>query len=94
LAVKKEIVTPECVLQNTDKSYDLNTFKLTDEDKNEDWTPYITDGVKLPSKGEGRLYLENLRVFDLVEVDSVGTTINGDDSILKGGWLSLRRLYL
>jgi hypothetical protein len=75
LAVKKEIVTPECVLQNTDKSYDLNTFKLKDDDNNKDWISYTIDGVKLPPKGEGRLYLENLRSFNLVEVDSVGTTM-------------------
>jgi Anp1 len=75
LAVKKEIVTPECILQNTDKSYDLNTFKLKDEDKNKDRTSYTIDGVKLPPKGEGRLYLEDLRSFDLVELDSVGTTM-------------------
>jgi Anp1 len=75
LAVNKEIVTPECILQNTDRSYDLNTFKLKDEAENQDWTQYTIDGVKMPPKGVGRLYLEDLRSFDLVEVDSVGTTM-------------------
>jgi hypothetical protein len=75
LAVNKEIVTPECILQNTDKSYDLNTFKLQDDNSNKDWTPYTIDNVIMPPKGLGRLYLENLRAFNLVEVDSVGTTM-------------------
>jgi Anp1 len=73
IGVNKEIVTPECILQNTDRSYDLNTFKLKDPDQ--DWTQYTIDGVKMPPKGEGRIYLQDLRAFDLVEVDSVGTTM-------------------
>jgi Anp1 len=75
LAVNKAIVTPECVLQNTDKSYDLNTFKLKPGTTDQDEAIHLSDGVKLPPKGEGRFYLEDLRAFDLVEVDSVGATM-------------------
>jgi Anp1 len=75
LAVDKAIVTPECVLQNTDKSYDLNTFKLKPGSQDQDEALHLTDGVKLPPKGENRLYLEDLRALNLVEVDSVGTTM-------------------
>jgi GR25 family glycosyltransferase involved in LPS biosynthesis len=73
LAVNKQIITPECVLADTDRSYDLNTFKLTDAEI--DWAPHTIDGVKLPPKGAGRRYLQDFRDRDLVEVDSVGTTM-------------------
>jgi Anp1 len=75
LATNKDIITPECVLQNTDRSYDLNTFKLKIPTENDKSTSSIMDEIKMPPKGEGRLYLEDLRDFELVEVDSVGTTM-------------------
>jgi hypothetical protein len=75
LATGKEIVIPECVLENTDRSYDLNTFKLKSADRNLDGINHTIDGIKMPPKGEGRLYLEDLRAWNLVEVDSVGATM-------------------
>lgn len=75
LAVEKEIVTPECILEATGKSYDWNTFKFKPGAEDQDWTPYTIDGVRLPPKGEGRLHLEDLQNYDLVEVDGVGTTM-------------------
>jgi hypothetical protein len=75
LATGKEILIPECVREHTDRSYDLNTFKLESSEPDLDGMHHTIDGVKLPPKGLGRLYLENLRSFDLVEVDSVGATM-------------------
>jgi hypothetical protein len=75
LAVKKSIVTPECVRQHTDNSYDLNTFKLKPGSRELALQKWSDSMIKQPPKGEGRLYLQHLRSCDLVEVDSVGTTM-------------------
>jgi Anp1 len=75
LAVNKSIVTPECVLQHTDNSYDLNTFKFKPGAREVQLQTWNDPNLKQPPKGEGRLYLQDLRSCDLVEVDSVGTTM-------------------
>jgi glycosyltransferase involved in cell wall biosynthesis len=71
----KEIVVPNCVFDLGGKSFDLNTFKFKAGAELRDWTPYVIDGILQPPKGEGRLYLEDLREQEIIEVDGVGGTM-------------------
>jgi hypothetical protein len=75
LETGKEIFVPNCVFSLGGKSFDLNTFKWKPDAQFQDWTPYIIDGILQPPKGEGRFYLENLREYEIIEVDAVGGTM-------------------
>jgi GT2 family glycosyltransferase len=75
LASGKDIVVPNCLSERTGDTFDYNTFKLTPEAEELDWSPYIVDGILQPPKGFGRLYLSDLGQHDCVEVDAVGGTM-------------------
>lgn len=75
LAVKKEIVVPNCVALGTDAPYDLNSFKFKPDANDIDWRPYLIDGILLPPAGLGRWYLSDLAMFDLVELDGIGAAM-------------------
>lgn len=72
--VEKDIVVPHCVGQDG-HTFDLNTFKFTEGAAARDWSPFVHDGIVQPPKGEGRLYLEDLREHAIVSVDAVGGTM-------------------
>jgi hypothetical protein len=74
LATQKEIVVPHCI-GGDGRTFDLNTFQLKEGAATRDWTPFIIDGIVQPPRGEGRLYLEDLRHHPIVPVDSVGGTM-------------------
>ena len=67
-----DIVVPHCVQRPGGPSFDLNTWRLKPGAGDLDWSPYMRDGIIQPPKGLGRLYLDDLRRHDLVELDSVG----------------------
>ncbi|MEL4897862.1 hypothetical protein [Crocosphaera sp. Alani8] len=71
----KEIVVPNCVFEPGGKTFDLNTFQFKPNAKSLDWSPYMVDNILQPPKGKGRLYLEDLREHEIVEVDGVGGTM-------------------
>ena len=71
----KEIIVPNCVVGTQGQSFDTNTFKFKPDAEWQDWTPFVIDGIIQPPRGEGRLYLEDLRAHDIIEVDSVGATM-------------------
>ena len=71
----KDIIVPHCVVGEEKRSFDLNTFKFQSGENNRDWTPYLIDGIIQPPRGEGRLYLENMRHESITKVDSVGGTM-------------------
>ncbi len=75
LASGKDIVTPNCLALGTNRSFDLNTFKLAPGAEKLDWRPYIVDGILQPPPGFGRLYLSDLRAYDAVTLDGVGATM-------------------
>jgi len=75
LAARKEIVVPNCLGLGTEGPFDMNTFKLQPGADQLDWRPYIVDGILQPPPGLGRLYLNDLRFFDAVELDGVGATM-------------------
>ncbi|HEY9078016.1 MAG TPA: glycosyltransferase [Anaerolineaceae bacterium] len=75
LASGKEIVVPNSVVLGTDLPYDLSTYKLKPDAREIDWRMYVVDGILQPPPGEGRWYLNDLALFDTVEVDSVGGTL-------------------
>jgi hypothetical protein len=74
LATQKDIVVPHCLGQDG-RTFDLNTFQLTEAGATRDWTPHVIDGIVQPPRGEGRLYLEDLRAHAIVPVDAVGGTM-------------------
>lgn len=75
LAVRKDIVVPNCLVEGTDRTFDYGTFRLKPDADDLDWTPYLVDGLILSPPGFGRFYLSDLRGFDCVSVDSVGGTM-------------------
>lgn len=75
LAVKKEILVPNCLTLGTNRSFDLNSFKLKPDANDIDWRPYLVDGILQPPAGLGRWYLNDLRMFDVVELDGVGAAM-------------------
>lgn len=75
LAYDKDIAVPNCVVTGTNRQYDLNTYKLKSAAGEIDWQPHIIDGLLQPPAGLGRWYLNDLRLFDAVEVDAVGGTM-------------------
>ena len=75
LAAGKEIVTPNCLALGTEEPFDLNSYKLAPGAEKLDWRPYIVDGILQPPPGFGRLYLQDLRPFNAVELDGVGATM-------------------
>jgi GT2 family glycosyltransferase len=75
LAVKKEILVPNCLTLGSDCNYDLNSFKIKPDAGGIDWRPYIVDGILQPPAGVGRWYLNDLRMYDVVELDGVGAAM-------------------
>ena len=75
LATKKDILVPNCLGFGTDKTYDLNSFKISPEAKDIDWRPYLVDGILQPPPGLGRWYLNDLGLFDVVGLDGVGSSM-------------------
>jgi len=71
----KEIIVPNCVLVSKGRSFDTNTFKFKPDAELPDWTPFVIDSIIQPPRGEGRLYLEDLRSHKIIEIDSVGATM-------------------
>jgi hypothetical protein len=74
LASRQAIVVPNCVLTPGGPTFDLNTFKYKPGARARSWS-HARDGIIQPPRGEGRLYLDDLRGRELVEVDSVGGTM-------------------
>lgn len=72
LSPDREIVAPNCIVAPGGRTFDYNTFRLRPDAAGLDWSPYIIDGILQPPVGFGRLYLNELRHHDLVEVDAVG----------------------
>ncbi|WP_373480373.1 hypothetical protein [Geminocystis sp.] len=75
LETGKDIIVPNCVFEKNGRTYDLNTFKIKSDAINKDWSVYLVDNIIQPPKGEGRLYLEDLRQYEIIEVDGVGGTM-------------------
>jgi mannosyltransferase OCH1-like enzyme/glycosyltransferase involved in cell wall biosynthesis len=75
LAHGKEIAVPNCVVLGSNRQYDLNTYRLKSDADQIDWQPYIIDGLLQPPAALGRWYLNDLQLFDAVEVDAVGGTM-------------------
>jgi mannosyltransferase OCH1-like enzyme/UDP:flavonoid glycosyltransferase YjiC (YdhE family) len=75
LAARKEIVVPNCLGLGTQAPFDMNTFKLQPGAEKLDWRPYIVDGILQPPPGFGRWYLNDLSLFDAVELDGVGASM-------------------
>ncbi len=71
LAAGKDIVVQHCLREGTSKTYDTNTVTLKPGAEGLDWSRYIVVGLLQPPEGHGRLYLSDLRLSDLVRVDSV-----------------------
>ncbi|WP_295400216.1 glycosyltransferase [uncultured Thiocystis sp.] len=70
----KSIVVPNCVLESSGPTFDLNTFRYKPGARAQSWN-YLVDGIIQPPRGVGRLYLDDLRGQELVEVDAVGGTM-------------------
>lgn len=70
----KSIVVPHCVQQPGGQTFDLNTFRYKPGARARAWR-YMHDGIIQPPRGQGRLYLDDLRGEDLVELDAVGGTM-------------------
>jgi hypothetical protein len=75
LAVKKEIVTPNCQVLGSGQQFDLNSYKYQPAAKDIDWRQYIVDGLLQPPAHVGRWYLNDLQMFDIVELDGVGSAM-------------------
>jgi Anp1/Glycosyl transferase family 2/Glycosyltransferase sugar-binding region containing DXD motif len=74
LEAKKPIVVPNCVQTPGGQTFDLNTFKFKPGARGTEWR-YLLDGIIQPPRGAGRLYLDELRGQNCVELDSVGGTM-------------------
>lgn len=72
LATGGDVVAPHCIRENG-MSFDLNTFKLSDDADKLDWSRYLYDGILQPPVGYGRTYLGAHR--GLTELDGVGGTM-------------------
>ena len=75
LETGKQIVVPNCLVSPGGSTFDYNTFALTPDAAERDWTPHVLDGIVQPPIGEGRIYLNDMRDRDLVTVDAVGGTM-------------------
>ena len=74
LEARKPIVVPNCVQISGGPTFDLNTFKFKPGAERLAWT-HLLDGIIQPPRGLGRLYLEDFRGMDMVELDGVGGTM-------------------
>ncbi len=74
LEVNKPITVPNCVQIPGGASFDLNSFKFKSGTQNVAWA-YTADGIIQPPRGSGRLYLEDFRGTEMVELDGVGGTM-------------------
>jgi UDP:flavonoid glycosyltransferase YjiC (YdhE family)/GT2 family glycosyltransferase len=75
LAVKREIVVPNCVVAPAGRTFDYNTFRCKPNADLIDWSQYLVDDLLQPPIAVGRHYLNDLRAYQLVEVDAVGGTM-------------------
>ena len=75
LQTEKDIIVPHCVVGSERRSFDLNSFKFKPGAKSQDWSAFVVNDIIQPPRGEGRLYLEDLREQQITEVDSVGATM-------------------
>ena len=71
----KEIVVPNCLVLGSQRSFDLNTYKLKPDALQIDWRPYLLDGILSPPEGLGRWYLSDLRQHDGVVLDGLGASV-------------------
>ncbi len=74
LSFNKEIIVPHCVREDNGRTFDLNSFKYTDN-KKRNWQSYFKDGLIQPPVGYGRLYLEDFPEHDLISLDGLGGTM-------------------
>jgi glycosyltransferase involved in cell wall biosynthesis len=74
LATGKSIVVPHCVQYPTGPTFDLNTFKFKPGAQPQEWRHLVDGNIQTP-RGQGRLYLDDLRGQGLVEIDGVGGTM-------------------
>ena len=74
LATGKSIVVPHCVRFPAGPTFDLNTFKFKPGAQPQEWRHLIDGNIQTP-RGQGRLYLDDLRGQGLVEIDGVGGTM-------------------
>ena len=70
----KDIVVPHCVKEDG-STFDLNTFKLSEDAETLDWQRYVVDGILQPPVGYGRQYLGEFSKDSFVELDGVGGTM-------------------
>jgi glycosyltransferase involved in cell wall biosynthesis len=75
LALSKEIVAPNCLTLGNKQPFDLDTFRLQPGADQLDWSPYEVEGILFPPKDFGRFYLNDLRSFNSVTLDSVGGSL-------------------
>ena len=71
LAEKRDIIVPHCVGPDG-ATCDWNTFRIAPGMREEQWAPYLHDGLLQPPRGFGRQYLAQLRQQRCVQVDAVG----------------------
>ena len=74
LATNEDIVVPHCIRPDGN-TFDLNTFVLSKNADQLDWSRYICDGILQPPVGYGRQYLGEFAGHERVEVDGVGGTM-------------------
>lgn len=74
LASGQSIVVPNCVKSRGGATFDLNTFRLKPGARSREWQYFIDGNIQTP-RGQGRLYLDDLRGQELVELDGVGGTM-------------------
>ena len=73
LAAGRDIVVPHCVLPDG-RSFDLNSFRLTDRERSGEDPRHLADGIFQPPRGAGRLYLDAFAGQGIVPLDGVGGT--------------------
>ena len=74
LAAGEDIVVPYCTKPDG-SAFDLNTFVLSEDAEQLDWSRYLCDGILQPPVGYGRHYLGEFSNEESVEVDGVGGTM-------------------
>lgn len=72
LACGRDIIVPHCVRADG-STFDMNTFKLSEDAAQLDWARYLYDDILLPPVGYGRRYLGEFS--GEVEIDGVGGTM-------------------
>ena len=71
-----KIVAPNCVLQPGGKTFDLNSFTITDDNRDSAYYKHVHNGLYMPPEGlYGRLYFHDLRYCDRVNLFGVGGTM-------------------